>query len=266
MVKDHIKRINAPKRWDVLRKNNTFISRPNAGRDFSLCISLNTALKELLGKTKTTKESKYLIKNKGVMINGKIVYDEKCPLGFLDVISFPTSGESHRMLVNEAGVLFLLKIRGEEAQLKLSKVLDKKILSKDTIQLNCSDGRNFLFKASDASLKDIKINDSLLYTLEGQKIKQHIKLEKGAIVYLYKGKHTGNVVTVDAFEGANIIFKVGKEAFETKRAYAFVIGKEKPVISVSEKMIQSAAGASEKPAKDRDAPKRTNEKSEKPNN
>jgi small subunit ribosomal protein S4e len=217
----------------------------------------------LLGKTKTTKESKYLIKNKGVMVNGKLVFDEKFPVGFLDVVAFPELGESYRLLVNKENVLFLLKIRGEEAQLKLSKVLDKKILSKDTIQLNCSDGRNFLFKASDATLKDIQISDSLLYTLEGQKIKQHIKLEKGAMVYLYKGKHTGNVVIVDDFKGVNIIFKLGKEAFETKRAYAFVIGKEKPLITVSDKMIQSspsttssATGASEKPVKDKETTKK----------
>jgi small subunit ribosomal protein S4e len=257
MVKDHIKRINAPKRWDVLRKSNTFISRPNAGRDFSLCLSLNTVLKELLGKTKTTKESKYLIKNKGVMVNGKIVYDEKYPVGFFDIVSFPASGESFRLIVNEENVLFLLKTRGEDAQLKLSKVLDKKTLSKDTVQLNCSDGRNFLFKASDASLKGISINDSLLYSIADRKIKQHIKLEKGAVVYLYKGKHTGNVVTVDDFKGANIIFKMGKEVFETKRAYAFVIGKEKPVITVSERMItQSIPATSEKTSKEKDTPKK----------
>jgi small subunit ribosomal protein S4e len=235
MVKAHIKRINAPKRWDVLRKTYTFITRPNAGRDFSLCIALNAVLKEMLNKTQTTKESKYLIKNQGVLVNGKLVYDEKFPVGFLDVISFPALGESYRLFVNTKNKLFLLKIKEEEKNLKLSKVSDKKSLSKGLAQINCSDGRNFSLKENDPLLKGISINDSLLYTLPEQKIRQAVKLEKGSIVYLYKGKHIGNVVSVDDFKGGNILFKLNQDPFETKKAYAFVVGKEKPVIAIYEK-------------------------------
>jgi small subunit ribosomal protein S4e len=245
MVKDHIKRINAPKRWDILRKDHTFITRPNAGRDFSLCIALNPILKELLNKTQTTKESKYLIKNKGVLVNGKPVYDEKYPVGFFDVVSFPTTGENYRLLVNEKNKLFLLKIKDDEAKLKLSKVWDKKNLPKGAVQINCSDGRNFVMKSNEPLLKEISINDSILYTIPDHKIKQVIKLEKGTIVYLYKGKHIGNIVTVDDFKKENIIFKLDNETFETKKVYAFAAGKEKPLISLNEKK-----SFSEKPSKE----------------
>ena len=234
MVKDHIKRISAPRRWAVLRKNYTFISRPNAGRDFSLCTSLNTILKEMLNKTRTTKESKYLIKNKGVLINGKNVYDEKFPVGFLDVISFPVLGENYRLLVNDENKLFLLRIKEDEAKLKISKVLDKKNLPKEEAQANCTDGRNFIFKSKDQLLKDLKINESILYTIPDQKIKKILKMEKGALVYLYKGKHIGQVVEVDDFKRGNIVFKLNNEVFETKKAYAFVVGKDQPEISVVE--------------------------------
>jgi small subunit ribosomal protein S4e len=234
MVKDHIKRVNAPKRWAVLRKNHTFITRPNAGRDFSLCISLNTVLKEMLGKTKTTKESKYLLKNKEVLVNGKPVFDDKFPVGFLDVVTFPSLGENFRLLVNNKNKLFFLKIKDDEAKLKLSKVCGKKNLSKSLVQLNCSDGRNFLLKANDALFKEINTNDSVLYSILDQKIMQVIKLEKGAVVYLYKGKHIGNLVSVEDFKGGNIIFKLDHETFETKKTYAFVVGKDKPAISVNQ--------------------------------
>jgi small subunit ribosomal protein S4e len=236
MVNDHIKRVNAPKRWAVLRKNNVFITRPNAGRDFSLCIALNTALKEMIGKTQTTKESKYLIKNKGVLVNSKPVFDDKFPVGFLDVVSFPSLGEHFRLLVNKNNKLFFLKIHDEEAKLKLSKVCDKKNLTKSLAQINCSDGRNFTLKANDPLLKDISINDSVAYQPAEQKIAHVIKLEKGAFVYLYKGKHTGNVVVVEEFKKGNIIFKLDDEMFETKNIYAFAVGKEKPIISLNEKM------------------------------
>jgi len=235
MVKDHIKRINAPRRWNILRKNYTFISRPNTGRDFTLCISLNTALKEMLGKTNTTKESKYLIKNKEVLINGKPIFDEKFPVGFLDVMSFPALNEHYRLLVSDENKLFLLKIKEEESKLKLSKVMNKKTLPKNIIQINSSDGRNFQFSAGDKALNDLKINDTILYSLPKQEIKQIIKLEKGVLVYLYKGKHIGKVVSVSDFKGENIIFALDKEVFETKKAYAFAIGKDAPIITLSEK-------------------------------
>ncbi len=233
MTKNHLKRINAPKRWDVLRKSYKFITRPNPGRDLSLNVSLNTVLKELLKKTKTTKESKHLIKEKGVLVNGKKYYDEKFPVGFLDVVGFPSLKEHYRLLVNEKNKLFMLKISEEEARVKLSKVLDKKHLSKEAVQINCSDGRNFIFKSNDSFLSTVKTNDSFLYTIPDQKIKQVFKLEKGALVYLYKGKHAGQLVVIDDFKGNNIVFKINKDVFETKKAYAFVVGKDRPVISLT---------------------------------
>lgn len=235
MVKNHMKRINAPQGWDILRKKHIFITRPNPGRDMSLCISLNTVLKELLNKTKTTKESKYLIRNIGVLVNGKRRYDEKFPVGFLDVVSFPTLKENYRMLVDESNKIFMLKISEEEAKLKLSKVLDKKHLPKNKTQINFTDGRNFLISKDSVALKDAATDDCVLHTLPEQKVKQVLKLEKESLVYLYKGKHTGLVVNVHDFKEENIVFKVGKDLFETKKAYAFVVGKTIPVIALAKK-------------------------------
>ena len=235
MTKNHMKRINAPRRWDVLRKKYKFITRPNPGRDFSLSVSLNTVLKELLNKVKTTKEAKYLIKKQGVLVNAVRRYDEKFPVGFLDVVSFPSLKEHYRLIVNKKSKLFLLKISEEEAKVKLSKVMNKKQLSKEAVQINCSDGRNFILKKEDSNLKQIKTNDSLLYTIPEQKIKQVIKLEKGALVFLYKGRHAGNLVVVDDFDRDNIVFKIGEVVFETKKAYAFVVGKDKPVITLNQR-------------------------------
>ena len=199
----------------------------------SLSISLNTVLKELLSKTRSTKESKYLIKHQGVLVNWKRCYDEKFPVGFLDVVSFPSLKEHYRLLIDEKNNLFMLKISEEEAKLKLSKIMDKKQLSKDHVQLNCTDGRNFKLKSNDPLLGQASTNDSLLYSLPDQKVKQVLKLEKGSLVYLYKGKHTGILVFAEDFKQNNVVFKIDQEVFETKKAYAFALGKEKPVITIT---------------------------------
>jgi small subunit ribosomal protein S4e len=234
MTKNHIKRLNAPRRWDILRKDTTFISRPNPGRDLSMCISLNTVLKDMLGKADNTKESKYIIKYRGVLVNGVRRYDEKFPVGFLDVVSFPELKESYRLLVNDQDKLFLHKVPDSEANLKLSKISDKKQIKKGAVQINCGDGRNFLFKSDDAVLKEAGLNDSVVYSLPEQKFKNILKMEKGALVYLYKGKHTGLVVNIEDYKQNNILFKLDGDLFETKRAYAFVIGKDSPIISIPE--------------------------------
>jgi small subunit ribosomal protein S4e len=234
MVKNHIKRMNAPKKWDVLRKETTFVSRPNPGRDMNLCLSLNTAMKDMLGKSQNTKESKYIIRYRGVLVNGTRRYDEKFPVGFMDVITFPEIKESYRLLVNQKNKLFLQKINDAEAGIKVSKISDKKQVARGMVQVNCSDGRNFLFKADEPVARELKLNDSIVYTLPEQKFKELIKLEKGALVYLYKGKHIGRIVKAIDFKGSDIIFKLDEITFETKRAYAFVIGKETPVISLPE--------------------------------
>ncbi len=234
MVKNHIKRMSAPKKWEVLRKDTTFVSRPNPGRDINLCVSLNTAMKDMLAKSENTKESKYIIRYRGVLVNGVRRYDEKFPVGFMDIITFPETKESYRLLVNQKNKLFLQKINDAEAVMKVSKISGKKQVPGGIIQVNCSDGRNFLFKADEAVAKELKLNDSILYTVPDQKFKELIKLEKGALVYLYKGKHIGRIVKALDFKGNDIIFKLDDITFETKRAYAFVIGKESPIISLPE--------------------------------
>lgn len=235
MVKNHLKRINIPRAWNVLRKKHVFVTRPNPGRALSLSISLNTVLKELLCKTTTTKESKHIIKHQGVAVNGKRRHDYKFPVGFLDVITFPTLNEHYRVLVNKKNKLSMIHINEEEAKLKLSKVLNKKQLSKNKTQFNFSDGRNLILAKDNPALKEANTNDSVLYTLPDQKVKEVLKLEKGALVFLYKGKHTGLLVKVNDFKRENVIFKENDHVFETKKAYAFVVGKTKPLISVVKK-------------------------------
>lgn len=233
MVKNHIKRINAPKSWDILRKDDTFISRPNPGRDMSFCISLNSAVKDVLGKVNTTKETKYLIKYKGLLVNGVRRHDEKFPLGFMDVLTLPDVKEHYRLLVNEKGKLFLHQISEAEAGIKLSKISNKRQLTSGVLQVNCTDGRNFLFKEKDASMmKDAGINDTIIYSIPEQKLQDVFKLQKGALVYLYKGKHIGHVVNVEDFKEGNILFKLGSDTYETKKTYAFVIGKDRPAVSL----------------------------------
>ncbi|MBN1792340.1 hypothetical protein JW826_01520 [Candidatus Woesearchaeota archaeon] len=231
MVKNHIKRINAPKRWDILRKENKFISRPNPGITLDFAVSLNTALKEILGKTKTTKESKYLIRYKQVLVNGVRRYDEKFPVGFLDVLSLPESQESYRLIITDQNKLAFVKVSDVESKIKISKVYKKIALAGGKMQVACTDGRNFLMTKEDAG--KVSTNDTIVYSIPDQKVTSILKFEKGSTVFLYQGKHAGNLVKIEAFDGSNIMFKEGAETLETRKPYAFVVGKDTPVITMT---------------------------------
>jgi len=67
-----------------------------------------------------------------------------------------------------------------------------------------------------------------------QKIKEHLKFEKGSFVYLSGGKHKGESGVIDEIKNSIIKLKPESgESFETSKKFAFVIGREKPVISLS---------------------------------
>jgi small subunit ribosomal protein S4e len=232
MVKNHIKRINAPKRWDILRKDNKFITKPNPGRKLDMAVSINTALKEMLTVSSSTKETKYLIKHKGIMVNGVRRYDDKFPVGLFDVLSI--AGQQHyRLIVNSQNKLEFVHITEAESKLKISKVENKRMIAGGKIQVTCTDGRTFLFDKAGAD--KIMINDTVEYAVPGQEVKNTFNLNKGALVLLYKGKHIGNIVKVNDFKGSNITFDLDGETLETKKSYAFVVGKDKAVVTVTER-------------------------------
>ena len=226
MVKYHLKRLATPRQWRILRKANKYITRPNPGaHSFELCMSLNTILIQL-GKAQNKKEVKYLLQRGEVFVNGKKIHEEKLPVGFMDILSFPKTKENFRVTITNKG-LEIKPIKEPESKTKLVKITGKSNIAKGKTQLHTLDGRNINI---DNDL--YKVGDSLIIELPSQKIKDHLKLENNCTLFLYKGAHTGTIGKAEKVEGRKIFFSSGKEKYETRRGYAFVIGKEKPVITI----------------------------------
>jgi len=62
MTKNHLKRLNTPKTWKILRKEEKFVTRPNSGaHKQELGMSINTFFKTVLKRTITTKDTKTCI-------------------------------------------------------------------------------------------------------------------------------------------------------------------------------------------------------------
>lgn len=230
-MKSHMKSLAAPRTWGINRSKNIFITRPYPGaHKFELGISLNVVLKDMLNYASTSREAKKLLNMKNVLVNGKRVKEPKLLVGIFDTISIDEIGGYHRMVINENGKIGIVKTSKEDAGIKPSKIIKKTALSKGKIQINLSDGRNII------AGKDLfKTGDTLLLSLPDNSVKKHIKLAKGALVFLTGGKHIGETGVVQGIIGERITYKNNHgEAIETSKKHAFVIGEETPAITIKQ--------------------------------
>ncbi|MFA6088967.1 MAG: hypothetical protein WC755_03820 [Candidatus Woesearchaeota archaeon] len=236
MVKNHIKRITAPTSWPIRRKNNVFIAKPNAGaHSIQNGTSLLTFFKEILNVCKTSKEVSNVINLKGVLVNGKKVLDKHYNVGLYDVVKVEATGEEFRIYFDSFGKLAVCA--ADNVSLIPSKIIKKTVIKGGKVQINCSNGINIIVIDS-----KYVIGDTLLFEVPKLKIKEHIKLEKGAFVQIVEGKYRGlkgDVSDLIRYSGSanndliTIVTSDGKEV-STLKSYAFVLGKKKPVIALGE--------------------------------
>lgn|SRR3989344_3093943 len=234
MSKKHLKRLAAPRTWPIQRKTNKWITKPNpSGHSIDKTMPINLILKEILKLTKTTQETKKILNQKEVLINKKPIKNIKFPVSLMDILEIPKINKYYRVLFNKKGKLILHPIEKEEASIKLSKIINKTLLKHKKLQLNLDDGRNILIDK-----EEYKTGDTIVFDLSKNEIKLHLKLEKDVLIYLTGGKNISKVGTfekIKEFQGSQkdkIIFKIDKQPLESLKEYAFVIGKDKPIISI----------------------------------
>jgi len=229
MVKNHLKRIAAPRTWLIKRKQATFITRSNPGAHTQeLSMSLSSVLTMLAKVVKTSKEVKYILTEKQVLVDGKVRRESKHPVGLMDVISLPKIGEFYRMLMDKKGRLCIVKISEKESKMKLSRIQSKTIMQGNKIQLNMEDGRSLVVD------KDTyKTGDVLELELPSQKIKSHLTFDKKMSVLLLGGKRAGATGVIDEINENTIMYSAASgEKYETLRKYAFIVGNSKPLIKL----------------------------------
>ena len=221
----HLKRLTVPKSWSIKKKETTFIATPMPGpHKKSEALTLNLILKDFLKMANTTREVKRILHQKKVFVDGIPRLEYRFPVGVMDIVSIPELNESHRILFSEKGKFILQKLPSDPKE-KYCKIIGKHILPKKRVQVNLYDGKNVLVD------KDTyKVGDTIV--MADGKIKRHMKLEKGALIYLTGGKHigaTGKLLDIKKFKGIEndrIIMETKEGKIETLKDYAFVIEME----------------------------------------
>ncbi len=231
MSKKHLKRLNAPKSWQILKKEFAFIMRSSPGpHSLKFSVPIGVLIRDILAYAKTLREVKYILNNKNILVDGIRRLDHKFPVGLFDTLEFSEAKKTYRALLDQKGRIVLIPISAQEAKVKLCKIA-KKFKVKGKTQLNFHDGVNILVDKD-----DYKVGDTLVLELPKKTVKEHIKFGKGVTVYLVAGKHTGQIGKVEDIKADKISYKNQEgEVLETLKDYAFVVGKDKPAISLSAK-------------------------------
>lgn len=234
----HLKRLNAPRHW-MLDKNTGLHApkaRPGAHKSRE-CLPLIIILRNRLKYALTRTEAMMITKQRFVEVDSKVRSDPKYPVGFMDVLTIPKTGDKFRVMYDVKGRFVLHKLASdEEAQTKICKVV-KVYTAANGVPCVCThDGRTLrypdpLIKAADSVVLDLGSADA--------KVIDFIKFKAGVQCMVTGGANTGRVgeiVDVERHPGSFDIVHVkdgNDNTFATRKVNIFVIGRSHTDVRVA---------------------------------
>ena len=231
----HLKRLAAPKFWPIPKKKYTWSFAPSPGpHKKEECIPLAIIVRDILGLAETGKEAKKIIKAREILVDGRVRVDHRYPVGLLDVISIPRINKHYRVVPYKNG-LRLIEIDEKEAKKKILKIVGKRNVKGGKFQLNMNDGKNILVNEN-----KYKTNASLLVELPSLKILDYVEMDVGNLVLITSGQNSGKIgKIVEVKEGKfnvkpKLACEIENKKVEVLKEHSIVIGREEPLIKVSE--------------------------------
>lgn len=200
----HQTRQEATTRLPIERKGTKYVVR--ASSDLNNSIPVVIALRDILHLVKTKKEVRKMITQKMLKINGREVKHYADSIKLFNIFE---AGKTYVLKLSPTRKFFLEETK--DTKERLCKVIGKKLLPKNKIQLNLHDGTNIIGD------NKIKINDSLYLDLSN-KIKRHISPEKGKEVFVISGKYEGQHGKISDVQDKKMLikFKEGSSTLNLK--------------------------------------------------
>jgi len=238
-MKKHLKRLNAPRVLSIKRKVKKWTVRSSPGpHPLEQSLPLGIIVRDYLTLADSLKETKKILTNGEVLVDGVARKDHQFPCGLMDVISIPNLKKDFRILFNRRVKLILVPITVKDANWKLCRIENKKIVKGKHIQLNLHDGRNKIVEKNDYDTGDV-----IKLSFKDQKIEDIYKFQKGTVSIIIGGSHIGEIADIEELmfipsTKPNLAKMKGTSEFSTLQKYVFPIGKTKPVIELPEVKIQ----------------------------
>ena len=189
----HLKRQKAITKLPIPRKGTTYIARASSNYKNSVPVVL--AVRDMIKLARTTKEVKKMINQKSLKINGKTVEDHRESIRLFNIFE---ADKPYILTLLPTGK-FIFSPHASSS--RIVKIINKKLLKNNKIQLNLHDGSNIM--------SDIKanINDSLLIDFSN-KILKHIPAKEGSSILITSGKYIGKKGKITNIEGKQITTQI----------------------------------------------------------
>ncbi|MGC9136659.1 30S ribosomal protein S4e [Caldivirga sp.] len=235
----HLRRSTSPEWWPVERKGLPWSIKPSPGPHPAYSsIPLAVLLRDVFHYARTLKEARLIIGKGYVKVDGKVRRDYKYPVGLMDVVELTPISEYYRIIPDSINFLKPIRIDKAEASVKVCRIEDKTMVKEGRIQLNLHDGRNIIVEQDEG--KKYETLGSVVINLEDGKLMDYYPMQPNQYVIAFSGinvgKHGTLVNWVKSFRKRDAIATVkAKEGeFKTILDYLLVIGKESPVVKVTE--------------------------------
>jgi small subunit ribosomal protein S4e len=181
----------APSHWCLEKLKGVYATRPSAGpHKLRECIPLTVLLQNRLKYALSGQDAIKICRNRdgNIKIDNKIRRDPRFPLGFMDVVQIPKTGENFRILYDIKGRFQPVRIDAKEAGFKLCRI-KRKCMGKNKVPyIVTHDGRTIRYPNP-----EIKKNDTVQLNLETGEIDKVVKFENGANVFVTGGNNIGRV-------------------------------------------------------------------------
>ena len=224
----HLKKLNAPRQWGILRKEKKYVVRPfPSGHKLELSLPILVVMRDMLHHVQSARELRHVLRQKGVLVDGKELKEIRSSIGLFDVLSLPQAKEQYRVMLGSNGKLQLSSIDAKESEMKICKVTGKRKTKGGKTQITLHDGRNFNVD------EEVHVGDAVVLHLKDKKM-SIVKLKKGAYVYLTGGKHSGSHGVLQEISKQNVVFEHAKNRLETLKKYVTVVGEGKPLLKLNE--------------------------------
>ena len=176
----HLKRMKVSMKWPVARKGNMFVVRPSG--EMKDGMPLLILLRDMLKIGRNRGEIKQILNLGNIEVNGKVRKNDKFPLRAFDIVKIKSINKSYSLAVSKSGRFFATE---KKDNIRISKVLGKRMLKGGIMQIELDGGHNFTTK------ENIKTGDSVARDVTNGKIEKIIPLKEGSKIIVLVGKYIG---------------------------------------------------------------------------
>lgn len=185
------------------RKKHTWATRCEPGAHHKeRSVPLSFVLIALLKIAKNNRESKALINDGKVRIDGVIRKRPRFAVGLFDLVSVEGIKEVYQLVFDKKGRYVVKEVDAKDAKTKLCKVLRKRKVKDGKIRIGTHDGRVF-----EGNEMNYVVGDTVKVDLGNNKILERFEMKDGQKAYIIAGSHAGEEGIIKGVNPGNIKVK-----------------------------------------------------------